>query len=189
MIYLKLFLEFFKIGIFTFGGGYAMIPIIEESVLKNNWLTENDFYNFIGICESTPGPIAVNMATYVGSSQAGFIGAFIATIGVVLPAFIIIVLIASIMKNIMKNKYVNRALYTIKAVVLGLILSTGLLLTFKECSLYPNNFSINYISILIFISLIVIYFIVLKFFKKKIGSIYIILISAILGVIFCIILK
>ena len=75
MIYLLLFLEFLKIGLFTFGGGYAMIPLIRETVVARMWLTENEFYDFIGICESTPGPIAINMATYVGSTQAGFLGA------------------------------------------------------------------------------------------------------------------
>ena len=99
MIYLLLFLEFLKIGLFTFGGGYAMIPLIRETVVARMWLTENEFYDFIGICESTPGPIAINMATYVGSTQAGFLGAVCATIGVILPSFIIIILIASILKH------------------------------------------------------------------------------------------
>ena len=71
-IYLLLFLEFFKIGLFTFGGGYAMIPLVKETVLNYSWLTESEFYNFIGICESTPGPIAINMATYIGAKQGDF---------------------------------------------------------------------------------------------------------------------
>ena len=72
MIYLYLFFEFFKIGLFTFGGGYAMIPLVREVVLNYNWLTEDEFISFLGVCESTPGPIAINMATFVGSTQAGF---------------------------------------------------------------------------------------------------------------------
>ena len=114
MIYLWLFLEFFKIGLFTFGGGYAMIPLIKEVVLKYEWLTEAQLIDFIGVCESTPGPIAINMATFVGSSQAGIAGAAIATLGVVLPSFIIILLVASILKKFIKNlniKYL--ALYII----------------------------------------------------------------------------
>ena len=93
MIYLRLFLEFFKVGLFTFGGGYAMIPLIKEMVLKYGWLTETQFYDFIGVCETTPGPIAVNMATYIGSVNGGFLGSLVATIGVVLPSFIIILMI------------------------------------------------------------------------------------------------
>ncbi len=105
MIYVKLFLEFFKIGLFSFGGGAAMLPLIKDTVTSNDWLTLEQFNNFIGVCESTPGPIAVNMATYIGSVQAGFLGSVVATLGVVLPSFIIIILIAAILKNFIKNKY------------------------------------------------------------------------------------
>ena len=73
MIYLTLFLEFFKIGLFCFGGAFGMIPIIEETVVKHSWLTSIDFYNLGGVCESTPGPIAVNMATYIGSVKGGIL--------------------------------------------------------------------------------------------------------------------
>jgi chromate transporter len=103
MVYLYLFLEFFKIGLFTFGGGYAMIPLVKETVLSHGWLTESQFVNFLGVCESTPGPIAINMATYVGSVQGGILGSLVATIGVVLPSFIIILVIAAILKNFIKN--------------------------------------------------------------------------------------
>ena len=99
MQYLYLFLEFFKIGLFTFGGGYAMIPLVKETVLTHNWLTEEQFYNFLGVCESTPGPIAINMATYVGNVQGGILGSLIASIAVILPSFIIILIIAAILKN------------------------------------------------------------------------------------------
>ena len=95
MIYLKLFLIFLEIGAVSFGGGYGMISIIREKVLTFGWLSEDEFVNFIAVSESTPGPLAVNMATFVGSSQAGFIGGLIATLGVVLPSFVIIFIIAS----------------------------------------------------------------------------------------------
>ena len=106
-IYLLLFLEFFKIGLFTFGGGYAMIPLVEETVVARGWISESAFYDFIGVCESTPGPIAVNMATYVGSVQGqlangvfgGVFGSICATLGVVLPSFLIILAIAALLKN------------------------------------------------------------------------------------------
>ena len=90
---LKLFLTMFKIGLFTFGGGYAMIPLVKETVINNGWLAEADFYSFIGVCESTPGPVAINMATYIGSVQGGILGSVCATLGVVLPSFLIILLI------------------------------------------------------------------------------------------------
>ena len=104
MIYIKLFLTFFEIGLFTFGGGYAMISLIRDDCLANGWLTESELLNFIAVAESTPGPIAVNMATFVGSSQGGFFGALIATLGVVLPSFIIISLIASVLTHFLKYK-------------------------------------------------------------------------------------
>ena len=93
MIYLKLFLTFLKIGAVSFGGGYAMIALVREEVLKNAWLTEEGLTNFIAVAESTPGPIAINMATFIGSSQAGILGALLTTLGVVLPSLIIILLI------------------------------------------------------------------------------------------------
>ena len=94
MIYLKLFLSFFKIGLFTFGGGYAMIPLIQETVLNNNWMGLEKLIDFIAISESTPGPFAINMATFIGTTKGGFIGAVFSTLGVVLPSFIIILIVA-----------------------------------------------------------------------------------------------
>ena len=105
MIYLQLFLEFFKVGLFCFGGAFGMIPLIEETVVNHGWLTEAEFFNLIGVCESTPGPIAVNTATYVGSVMGGPLGSIAATLGVVLPSFLIILLIAAVLKNLTDNKY------------------------------------------------------------------------------------
>ena len=92
MIYLKLFINFLIIGTLSFGGGYGMISLMREIVLSNHWLSEDMFMSFVAVAESTPGPLAVNLATFVGSSQGGFPGAFFATLGVVLPAFIILLL-------------------------------------------------------------------------------------------------
>ena len=96
MIYLELFLTFLQVGAVSFGGGYAMISLIREKVLLHGWLTEGELLNMIAVSESTPGPIAVNMATFVGSAQGGILGSFLATLGVVLPSFIIILLIAAL---------------------------------------------------------------------------------------------
>lgn len=97
-----LFLTFLKIGAFTFGGGYGMVSLVRETVISNGWLTESEFLNFIAVSESTPGPLAVNMATFIGSTQGGILGSFLATLGVVLPSFVIILLIAAVLKNLMK---------------------------------------------------------------------------------------
>lgn len=87
MIYLRLFLNFLMIGALSFGGGYGMVSLVRETVLSNGWLTENEFLNFIAVSESTPGPLAVNMATFIGSTLGGILGSFVATLGVVLPSF------------------------------------------------------------------------------------------------------
>lgn len=184
MIYLKLFYEFFIIGLFTFGGGYAMIPLVKDTVVNNSWLTENQFYEFIGVCESTPGPIAINMATYVGSSQGGLFGSFCATLGVVLPSFIIILLIAMLSSKLIKNKYVQRALNGIKAVVLGLIISTGIIFAMNAFGLMSiNEFYFDFLSAIMLSILFVIYFGYKIIAKKKINAILLIGISAILGIV------
>lgn len=187
-IYLLLFLEFFKIGLFTFGGGYAMIPLVKEVVLEYGWLTESEFYNFIGICESTPGPIAINMATYIGARQGDLLGSICATVGVILPSFIIIILIAALLKNIIKNSYVQAFLTGIKPVVLGLISSTGLVLLAKAIGYVDlKTFNFNLVAVIIFSILVILYFGILKLFKKKLSAISVILISAILGILISII--
>lgn len=184
MIYLQLFYEFFMIGLFTFGGGYAMIPLVREIVLEHNWLTEAEFYNFIGVCESTPGPIAINMATFIGSDQAGILGSLCATLGVVLPSFIIILTIAMVSSKFIKNKYVQRALKGIKAVVLGLIISTGIVFVIKTFGFVSlDTFNFDLLSTIILISLAIIYFGYLKIKKKNMNAIVLIGISAVLGII------
>ena len=107
MIILRLFFTFFVIGLVSFGGGYGMIPLIEDTVLANGWLTEQAFVSLIAVSESTPGPLAVNMATYIGSTVGGFIGALAATIGVVLPSFCIITAIAMLSGKLLRNARVG----------------------------------------------------------------------------------
>ena len=125
MIYLKLFLTFLKIGAVSFGGGYGMISLIRDDCLANAWLTEVELLNFIAVAESTPGPIAVNMATFVGSSQGGILGAFLATLGVVLPSFVIILLIASVFTRLLKYAGVKATIGGIRPAVIALILGTA----------------------------------------------------------------
>ncbi|NLM07022.1 MAG: chromate transporter [Tissierellia bacterium] len=124
MIYLTLFLTFFKIGAFTFGGGYAMIPLIRDAVVNDYaWVTAEEFVDILAVVEMTPGPVAINSATFFGFQQGGFLGATVATFGVVLPSVIIITLIAKFMKNFSDNKYVVWAFKGIRPVVVGLLLS------------------------------------------------------------------
>ena len=186
MIYLQLLYEFFIIGLFTFGGGYAMIPLIQDAAVNNGWLTIEEFYNFIGICESTPGPIAVNMATYVGATQGGILGSLCATLGVVMPSFIIILLIAAVLNKLTNNKYFKNFIKGVRPVIISLILFAGIKLLIKCIGIDITTFevAINYISIIVFVLIIAVYFIITKVFKKKISAIYIILISAFLGVVF-----
>ena len=186
MTYLWLFLEFFKIGLFTFGGGYAMIPLVKEVVLKHEWLSEFQFSNFIGVCESTPGPVAINMATYVGSVQGGILGAILATLGVVLPSFLVILLVASVLKNFTENKYFKGFLQGVKPVVIALIVSTGLVMLAEAIGYVSlQQFSFDLASTIIFGILTVLYFAAKYFFKKKLSAIWLILISAVLGIGVC----
>ena len=125
MILLELFLTFFEIGALTFGGGYAMIPFVREQVLAHGWLTEEELLNMIAVSESTPGPIAVNMATFVGSEQAGILGSAAATLGVVLPSLIIISVVSYFFKQFLAFKVVKYAFLGIRAGVLALIVKAA----------------------------------------------------------------
>ena len=183
MIYLKLFLTFFEIGLFTFGGGYAMISLIRDKVLTYGWLSEEELLNMIAVSESTPGPIAVNMATFVGAEQGGILGSMCATFGVVLPSFIIILLIASILKNFTDNKYFKGFISGVKPVVIALITSTGVMLLVKCIGFVSlKEFDFNPVSSICFAVLTVIYFGYKKLTNKKISTILLIVISAVLGI-------
>lgn len=186
MIYLTLFFEFFKVGLFCFGGAFGMIPLIKEAVISHSWLTESQFYDFIGVCESTPGPIAVNMATYIGSTQGGLPGSICATLGVVAPSFIIILLVASIVKSFTKNLYFKGFIKGVKPIIAGLIVSTGVILTFKALIKGKNP---DIASAVIFTLICLIYLIFQKVFHKKLSSVWLIIISAFLGVTVSAILK
>ena len=179
----KLFYTFFKIGIFTFGGGYAMIPLITEEVVKNSWVASTDILiDFIAISESTPGPFAINMATFIGFEQGGVIGAIIATLGVLLPSFIIILIIAMDFKKFSTNKYVQGFLSGIRPVVPGIILSVAVIFVLKGVFNIEDqdyqSFTFETGAFVIF----VIAFIISKL-KKRIHPIYIVLASGILGLI------
>ena len=182
---LKLFLAFLKIGAVSFGGGYGMISLIRETVLANGWLTETELINLIAISESTPGPIAVNMATYIGSAQAGLIGAIAATFGVVLPSFCVILLIAALLRNLMKYRAVQALLDGIRPCVVGLILAVALTLLLRTLFAF-ETFSDTPVpdwrSILILGLLIAINAIRKRTHKKRFPPIAMIAVSAGLGI-------
>ena len=196
MVIFNLFLTFLKIGALTFGGGYAMIPILTDEVLAQGWLTESEIINFIAISESTPGPIAINMATFVGSSVGGvafntlfgkFIGAFFATLGVVMPSFIIILLIVSILNNLLKYKGVEAFLKGVRPVVVGLIVAVGITIFLSVVLSFTTiNSKINfdYKSLIIFGLIDLINLVYKKITKKKPSVILLICVSAVLGIIF-----
>ena len=153
MIYLQLFLNFLMIGALSFGGGYGMISLVRETVLRYGWLTEAEFLSFVAVSESTPGPLAINMATFIGSSQGGFPGALIATLGVVLPSFFIILLIAAVLKNLMKYAGVEAFLSGVRPCVVAMILATALnmmLSTLGGIKTLADGFTPDARSILVF---------------------------------------
>ena len=185
MIYLALFLAFLKIGAVSFGGGFGMIALIREECLNHGWLGEEELLNFIAIAESTPGPIAINLATFVGSSQGGLLGSLVATLGIILPSFIIIILIASLMSGLLKIAGVQSAIKSVKPCVTGLIFSAFLIMLLKvvfNISTVKSEFSFDVKASVIFI---VILFISQAFYilrKKSISPIFLILLSAIIGI-------
>jgi len=186
MILLDLFFSFFKVGLFCFGGGFGMLPLIEETVVAKGWLSQDAFYNFVGVCESTPGPIAVNVATYVGATQAGFPGSLAATAGTVMPSFLIILLIAAALKNLTGNRYFKGFITGVKPVVAALIVSTGVKLLVQAVGFVSlTEFHFDWVSLVIFALIAAISFAASKLWKKKLSSIQIILISAVLGIGLC----
>ena len=155
MIYLELFLAFLEVGLFSFGGAYAAIPLIRDVVLEHAWMSDEQIAYIIAVSESTPGPIMVNMATYVGSTQAGVFGAFLATFGVVLPAFVIILLIMVLLQNLLKNKYFQAVLQGLKACVIGIILATGLHMIVTNCLETEGKKGVNLQAVIIMAVLLI----------------------------------
>ena len=185
MIYWKLFMEFAKIGAVSLGGGYGMIALIREMVLEYGWMTESDFTSFIAISESTPGPLAVNMATFIGSSQGGIAGSLCATVGVVLPSFVIILLIAAIMHNLLKYKGVQAFLTGVRPCIVARIFATGILMaihTFCSVQLAGDNLNPDIRSIVVFGVLILTHVFVKKKCHQEPSPVAMIIVSALLGI-------
>ncbi len=172
---LQLFIAFFKIGLFTFGGGYAMIAVIERELIEQKkWLTQDEFLDVVAIAESTPGPIAINSATFIGYKVAGVLGSLFATLGVVLPSFIIIFAISFVFDKFIQIKWVAYAFKGIQACVAFIILNAGIKMFVK---IKKNVFNVTLFAIS------VVCLIVLELLAKNFSSIFYILIGGILGVI------
>lgn len=174
--HLDLFLTFFKLGATTFGGGHAMVSQLKEYVVdKKGWITNDELLEICAIAESTPGPVAINTATYIGYSHGGVLGSFLATLGVVLPSFIIIYIISLFFDDFINNKYVAYAFSGIKCAVGLLILNAGInLATQTKKTWWQNVIMYGIICLMI----------VLELFSKSFSSIILIVIGAILGIIF-----
>ena len=184
MIYLQLFLTFFEIGLFTFGGGYAMISLIRDKALVLGWLTEEELLNMIAVSESTPGPIAVNMATFVGSTQGGVLGSMVATLGVVLPSFIIILLVCAVIRDFLKYKGVQAFLRGVRPCIVALILATAVtmaLSTLLGFTTLTGGAAPDVKGVIILAVLIAISLVFKKIKKKPLSPILMILVSAGLG--------
>ncbi len=185
MKYLILFLTFLKIGAVAFGGGYGIIAFIRDECLNNGWFTDEELLNFIAVSESTPGPIAVNMATFVGSTLGGLLGAFVATLGVVLPAFIVILLIAAIFTRILKYRGVKATLNSIRPAVIALILGTALTMFLSLVFGIKNidsTVSFDYKAAIVLAVIAGISFAYSKWKKKTASAILLIFISGMLGI-------
>ena len=181
MIFLDLFFAFFRIGLFTFGGGYAMLPLIQAEVIAHGWMSTTDIINFIAVSESTPGPFAVNISTYVGRVTAGIGGAFCATAGVVLPSFLVILIVARFYEKFRKSKTVTAVMTGLRPTVIGLIaaslLSIGREVFFPAAAL---PLPAVLLSVLLFLSMAALAF-------RKVHPIAVIAISAAVGILagFC----
>ncbi len=183
MIYWDLFVGFLQVGCFAFGGAYGAIPLIRDVVLSYGWLTDETLAYMIAVAESTPGPIMINLATYVGSSQAGMIGSVLATLAVVLPSFIIILLATAALKTALKNKYVQAVVRGMKPCINGIILATGVYMIGSNVLTASSGAVFNVQAILLTVLLLAITYGAKPILKKKPSPIMLIVISAVLGIV------
>ena len=182
MIYLELFLTFLMIGAFTFGGGYAMLPLIQEEVAAKGWVEAAALVDFVAVSESTPGPFAINMATYVGAEVGGFFGAVCATLGVVIPSFVVILIVAKCYDAFRQSKVVKGCMSGLKPAVVGLI--GGAIISVGLTVFFPDGVSFGAFTQLKFYLAAAIAAVMAVLSFKKVHPIIIICISAVLGILF-----
>lgn len=181
MIYLELFFTFLKVGAFTFGGGYAMLPLIQEEVKIHGWMSEQALVNFIAVSESTPGPFAINIATYVGAETGGVLGSLSATFGAVLPSFCIILLIAKCFQKFQDNRWVIGCMSGLKPAVVGLIGSA--VISIGSAVFFAEGISLSVFQTVPFYSSALIFAVAALLAFKKLHPILIICLSAVLGIV------
>ena len=187
MIYLQLFFTFLKVGAFAFGGGYAMLSLIGDSVLRYGWMTEAELLNFVGVETVVPGPIAVNMATYIGYSQGGLAGAVLATLGVVLPSFVVILVIAACLRNLMKFPPVRSFIAGMRPALGGLILSVAVTMAltvfFGVDSIRSWHFAFDWKTLAVLAVVIAVPLLWKRVRKKEFSPILLVVISGMLGMV------
>lgn len=177
-IFLDLFLSFLKIGSFTFGGGYAMISFLNhECVNKKNWITSEELIDITVVAESTPGPIAINCATYTGYKKGGILGAIIATIGIILPSFLIILFISHFFEQILQYSIIATAFKGIRLAISILITQAGINMM-KKMMKKTSNKTISITFVIVFFALVFI----ANLLNVRISSIYLVIISGLLGI-------
>ena len=171
---IELFLTFFKIGLFTFGGGYAMIPIIADTcVAKKKWITDEEMLNMTVIAESTPGPIAINCSTYVGFKQKGFLGAVFSTLGIITPSFLIIFLISLFLDNFLQITFIASAFKGVKAAV-GILVFDAALKMFKKMKKTLLSVTLTALAVVLLLTI--------DIFALNISSIVLLLAAAVVSV-------
>ena len=183
MIYLDLFIGFLKVGLFSFGGAYGAIPLIRDVVFSYGWLEKDMLTYMIAVGESTPGPIMVNLATYIGRSQAEIPGALIATTAVVLPSFAIILLVMTLLRKLLKNPYAQAVLRGLKPCVIGIVLATGAYMIIEHCA-GANGSAVDVSATVMTALLAGIYFGSRKLKKGGLSPIALIVLSALFGIVF-----
>lgn len=182
MIYFELFYTFFLIGAFTFGGGYAMLPLIQAEIERKSWMPSEDIVNFIAVSESTPGPFAINISTYVGNQMGGVLGAVCSTLGVVLPSFIIILIVARCYDKFKNSTAVKGCMSGLKPAAIGLIASA--VVTIGKTVFFQHGFKLSvFTEVSFYISLLLFAVMAFLTFQKKLHPIWIICISAAVGII------
>lgn len=183
MIYLDLLVGFLKVGLFAFGGAYGAIPLIRDVVLSYGWLTDEEITYMIAVSESTPGSIMVNLATYVGFSQGGVWGSILATLAVITPSFVIILVVMFALKKAMKNRFVKGALSGLSPCIIGIIFATGIFMMFTNILPVTGVLSFgepNFRALIITVLLAAILY-GLRAFKKNPSPIMVIVCSAVIG--------
>ncbi len=182
MILLELLIGFLEIGLFSFGGAYGAIPLIRDVVLQFGWLEEEKLSYMIAVSESTPGPIMFNMATYVGSVKAGVPGAIVATLAVTLPAFLIVVLLTLLLKNLASRGIYKTVIGVLTACVTGMILATGVWMVLRCCFGGVTEFSPDYKAVILTIALTAVYLVWRTISKKRMSPILLICVAGAAGV-------